>query len=221
VNTSSARPSDQDLASLQGIREGDEAAFLSLVKRHQSALVQLARLWAQEQTGAEDLVQETWLVMLQSIERFEGRSSLRAWLCGILINLARARHRKSVRLVPMSSLGGGDDPDTPDPAVDTARFHPEGHPWAGHWCAWPNPWPDSPEQCALGRELRELLQRTIGDLPPLQGEVLALRDVEGLTGPEVCDALGVSEAHERVLLHRARSKLRSALEPHFELRSTR
>jgi RNA polymerase sigma-70 factor (ECF subfamily) len=221
VNASAVRPPDEDLASLQAIREGSEAAFLSLVERYQPGLVRLACRWSRGGADAEDLVQETWLVMLQSLDRFEGRSSLRAWLCGILVNLGRARSRKSARLVPMSSLRGSDDPDAIEPAIDPARFWPEGHPWAGHWCAWPNPWPDSPEQRTLGGELRELLQRAIDDLPPLQAEVLVLRDVEGLTGPEVCDVLGVGDAHERVLLHRARSKVRAALEPHFQARSAR
>jgi RNA polymerase sigma-70 factor (ECF subfamily) len=221
VTASAACPSDEDLASLQAIREGSEAGFLALVARHQSGLVRLARMWAREQADAEDIVQETWLVMLRSLDRFEGRSSLRSWLCGILVNLGRARIRKNARLVPMSSLGGSDDPDASEPAVDPARFWPEGHPYAGHWCAWPNPWPDSPEQRVLGGETRELLQRAIGELPPLQGQVLVLRDVEGLTGPEVCEVLGVSETHERVLLHRARSKVRAALEPHLHERSAR
>jgi RNA polymerase sigma-70 factor (ECF subfamily) len=219
VSTSAACPSDEDLASLQAIREGREAGFLALVERYQPGLVRLARLWARDPADAEDIVQETWLVMLQSIDRFEGRSSLRSWLCGILVNLGRAKLRKGARLVPMSSVGGSDDPDAIEPAVDPARFRPEGHPYAGHWCAWPNPWPDSPEQRVLGGETRELLQQAIGQLPPLQGQVLVLRDVEGLSGPEVCEVLGVSESNERVLLHRARSKVRAVLEPHFHGRS--
>jgi RNA polymerase sigma-70 factor, ECF subfamily len=214
--TSAASPSDEDLASLQAIREGSEAVFPSLVERYQPGLVRLARLWSREQADAEDLVQETWLVTLQSLHRFEGRSSLRTWLCGILVNLGRARFRKSARLVPMSSLGD-DDPDV----IEPARFWPEGHPWAGYGRARPHPWPDSPEQHALDGEFLELLERAISDLPPLQGEVLVLRDVEGLTGPEVREVLGVSESHERVLLHRARSKVRTALEPYFQARSAR
>jgi hypothetical protein len=139
VSASAACLSDEDIASLQAIREGREVGFLALVERYQSGLVRLARLWSREQADAEDIVQETWLVMLQSLDRFEGRSSLRAWLCGILVNLGRARLRRGARLVPMSSLVGSDDPDAIEPAVDPARFWPEAHPWAGHWCAWPNP----------------------------------------------------------------------------------
>ncbi len=128
MNALAAGPSAEDLAALQAISEGNEAGFLSLVERYQPGLVRLARRWSREQADAEELLQDTWLVMLQSIDRFERRSSLRTWLCGILVNLGREKLRKGARLVPMSSLGGSDDPEVSEPAVEPARFWPEGHP---------------------------------------------------------------------------------------------
>ncbi len=175
-------------------------------------LIRMARMWVKNDAVAEEVVQETWLTMLESLDRFEGRSALRTWLCGILVNVARARTRKEGRSVPMSSLGGDDD----EPVVDPGRFSPPGVPWEGHWWPPPNPFPESPEAHVLNVELRAQLEQAIAELPPAQREVIVLHDVEGFFGDDVGEILGVSSANQRVLLHRARAKIRATLERHYE-----
>lgn len=201
----------EDRRLLAAICDGDEAAFTTLTTRYQSMLDALARLWTRDAAIAGEVVEETWLAMLEGIEHFVGRSSVRTWLCGLLVNVARARSRKQAPSVPPSLLDG----EGQSPAVDPARFQPEDHPWAGHWLSPPEVWPDVPEQRLLGAELRGALEAAIQRLPEPQREVLLLRDVHGLSGDEVCDVLGLTGADERVLRHRARSNLRNVLEGHF------
>jgi RNA polymerase sigma-70 factor, ECF subfamily len=178
---------------------------------HQPGLLRMARLWVKNHALADEVVQETWLTMLQRIDSFEGRSRLKTWLCGLLVNIARSRMRAEGRSVPLSSLGDADEP-----AVDPSRFSPAGVPWEGHWWPPPTPFPETPEARLLTEELRGVLVAAIEQLPEAQREVLALRDVEGFSGDETCEVLGLSEANQRVLLHRARSKMRALLELHYE-----
>lgn len=201
-----------DAALVAAIRAGDESAFLSLVEAYHAGFVRLARLWCEDAALAEDTVQETWMTALQQLDRFAGRSSFKTWLCGILHNHARSRMRKERRTVPVSSLPSAEE----EPAVDPARFSPAGHRWDGHWASPPKPWRHSPEQHLYSQELRVLLEAAINELPPAQREILVLCDVEGLTGEEACAILGVSENNQRVLLHRARSKMRAKLETLFD-----
>jgi RNA polymerase sigma-70 factor (ECF subfamily) len=200
-----------DGAVVAAIRGGDEAAFVTFAEAHQATLVRLARVWVKNDALAEEVVQETWLTMLQTIERFEGRSALKTWLCGILVNVARERLRKEGRSVPVSSL---EKPD--EPAVDPGRFSTNAHPWEGHWELPPTPFPDNPEAHLLTAELRVRIEEAIAALPPAQREVIVLHDVEGFFGDDVGEILGVSSANERVLLHRARAKIRATLERHFD-----
>jgi RNA polymerase sigma-70 factor (ECF subfamily) len=184
---------------LERIRAGDEAAFVALVEEHQATFVRLAKSWVKDDAAANDIVQKTWLVVLESLDRFEGRSSLRTWLYGILLNLARSHARATQREVPI------------EPAVDPDKFQPDSDRWAGHWADFPSPFP-TPEEAVTRAELRAALETAIAELPPIQQQILILCDIEGLTGEEVCNILGVTGTHQRVLLHRARAKLRKSLE---------
>jgi RNA polymerase sigma-70 factor (ECF subfamily) len=200
-----------DGAVIAALRGGDEAAFVTFALAHQATLLRLARMWVKNDALAEEVVQETWLTMLQTVEKFEGRSALKTWLCGILVNVARERLRKEGRSVPVSSLG---EPD--EPAVDPRRFSTSARPWEGHWELPPNRFPETPEAHLLTAELRVRIEEAIAALPPAQREVIVLHDIEGFFGDDVGKILGVSGANERVLLHRARARIRAALERHYE-----
>jgi len=164
---------------------------------------------------AEEVVQETWLAVLTGISRFEGRSSVKTWIFKILANRAKTRAIRERRTINFSEL---DDPFEPDqPAVDPARFLPASHPtWPGHWASPLDTWSASAEDAVVGRETMGVLQRELDRLPASQRVVVALRDVQGWPAAEVCEVLGLSEANQRVLLHRGRSRLRGVLENYFK-----
>jgi RNA polymerase sigma-70 factor (ECF subfamily) len=163
---------------------------------------------------AEEVVQETWLGVLAGLDRFEGRSSLKTWILRILINRAKSRGAREARCVPFSSLACD---DSAGPSVDPLRFlAPEHDRWPGHWAVAPRSWAPVPDDRLLARETLEVIRRAISDLPERQREVIVLRDVEGWDADEVCAALRVSDANQRVLLHRARSKVRAELEAYLE-----
>jgi RNA polymerase sigma-70 factor (ECF subfamily) len=208
---------DQDDASLLvAVRGGDENAFVALVERYHASLLRLARMYVASQPAAEDVVQDAWVGVLQGIGRFEARSSLKTWIFRIVIHRALTRATRDARFVPFSTLG---DPDQEgdEPAVDPDRFLPADHPrWPGHWATPPRSWMALPEEHLLASEVREHLEAALTALPPAQQVVLSLRDVEGLTSDEVCNILEITESNQRVLLHRARSKVRRALEEYFE-----
>jgi RNA polymerase sigma-70 factor (ECF subfamily) len=215
AGSASFSASEEDLRLVEALRQGDEAAFTSLLDRYHTSLLRLALMYTSSQTLAEEIVQETWLGVLQGIQRFEGRSSLKTWIYRILINQAKKRAQREDRQVPFSALWDPEaEPD--EPAVAPERFNPAGMAWAGHWVSEPEGWDDIPESRLLSQETRAYLLQAIESLPPNQREVISLRDLEGWSPEEVCTLLGISEVNQRVLLHRARSKVRGALEQYFE-----
>jgi RNA polymerase sigma-70 factor, ECF subfamily len=199
-------PADPDAPLLDRLREGDEAAFMELVERHHAALVRLARSFVSSRAVAEEVAQETWLGVLNGLDRFEGRSSLKTWIFRILVNRAKTRGERESRSVPFSSL---DDPEG-EPSVDPDRFLE-----AGAWSSPPRAWEGEPVERLLAGEAREVIDAAIAELPPLQRQVITLRDLEGLDADETVDLLEVSDGNQRVLLHRARSKVRQALEDYL------
>jgi RNA polymerase sigma-70 factor (ECF subfamily) len=200
-----------DLETVAALLRGEHSAFTSLVRAHQPALLRLAHTWVRDRADATEVVQQAWLSALESLATFEGRSSLRTWLFGIVINVARSHVRARRRTVPMSTLVTEEASD--GPTVDAERFFHDGE-WVGHWANWPTPFP-SPDSALELERLRALLEEAIRILPPLHQQVLTLCDVEGLSGEEACNILGISGTHQRVLLHRARARARALLEEHF------
>jgi RNA polymerase sigma-70 factor (ECF subfamily) len=195
------------------LRDGDEQAFMALVDAYGPLMLRLALAHVRTRAVAEEVVQDAWLGVLAGLDRFQGRSSLKTWILRILVNRAKTRGEREARCLPFSSLIDDDG----DPSVDPTRFLPEDHAqWPGHWASPPHSWAPVPDAHLMSRETLALVDRAIRDLPRRQQEVIVLRDVEGWDGPEVSTALGISEGNQRVLLHRARSKVRAALERHLE-----
>jgi RNA polymerase sigma-70 factor (ECF subfamily) len=196
---------------VDALREGDEAAFAQLVREYQPSLVRVARIYVSTQAAAEEVAAETWLAVLKGIGRFEGRSSLRTWIFRILTNIAKTRAQRDGRTLPFSAL---QDPGrVPEAALDADRFLDPEHPrWPGHWAVRPEPWP---EDAVIAAETQARLAEAIEALPATQRAVISLRDIEGWSSEEVRNALDLSETNQRVLLHRARSKVRRALESYL------
>jgi RNA polymerase sigma-70 factor (ECF subfamily) len=195
------------------LRAGDERAFEALVDAHHGALIALARTYVRTHAVAEEVAQETWVAVLAGIDRFRGRSSLKTWILRILVNTAIKRGGREARAMPFSTL---EPSDTRAPAVEPERFRPAGTAFAGHWQANPADWSALPEDALLGRETLEVAKRAIEELPDAQRRVITMRDIAGLSADEVCDALSLSAGNQRVLLHRARSRVRAALEVHLD-----
>jgi RNA polymerase sigma-70 factor (ECF subfamily) len=200
--------SDED--TLAALQRGDEKVFVELVRRHQAVMMRIALRYLGNRTVAEEVVQETWLGVLNGLERFEGRAALKTWILRILTNRAISRAQREGRSVPFSSLGEDGDGE---PLVDPDRFRPKDDRWAGGWKSFPQP---LPEERLLERETLAMIEAAIAELPERQHTVIVMRDVEGWTAEEVCQALAISEANQRVLLHRARSKVRSRLESYLD-----
>jgi RNA polymerase sigma-70 factor (ECF subfamily) len=203
-----------DEAVLNALRRGDEGMFVDLVERWGGMMLRVAMAHLGNRAIAEEVVQDAWLTVLRSIDRFERRSALRTWVVGIVVNLARSRARTERRTVPLEF-------DADEPSVDGARFLPRDHPrWPHHWAVEPVPWP-TPEDHLLAGETRRIVVEAIEALPPSQREVVVLRDLEGLSSDEVCNALGLTDTNQRVLLHRARSRVRAAIERYVSARETK
>jgi RNA polymerase sigma-70 factor (ECF subfamily) len=204
-------PSPDEITLVEALRNGDERSFSSLIERHHVPMLRLARVYVSSEAVAEEVVQEAWMGVIQGLDRFEARSSLKTWIFRILTNTAKKRGAREGRTVPFSSVWNAGE-DYREPAVDPDRFCDAGAEYPGHWRSFPVPWDDVPEDRLLSRETLDRINEAIGTLPPSQREVITLRDVEGLSGPEVCTVLGISEGNQRILLHRARAKVRRALD---------
>ena len=209
----SPEPSSWNMASGRWSRRlrGDEAAFEELLDRYHSLDGRLALHYVRGHAVAEEVAQETWMAVLQGIQRFEGRSSLKAWIFRILVNRAKTRgvregaHHPDVR-------AGEPDLEGAEPAVTADRFLAGDHPqWPGHWASAPQRWETNPEASALADETRACIRRHRGAAASQQA-IITLRDVQGWTADEVCESLGITDGNHRVLLHRARARVRTALE---------
>jgi RNA polymerase sigma-70 factor, ECF subfamily len=214
LSTEAPPPAAGEARIVTRLRRGDENAFRELISAYSPALLGVAMAHVRTRAVAEEVVQETWLGVLKGLDRFEGRSSLKTWIFKILTNIAITRGVRESRSLPFSSLAQR-EADAFDEPVDPSRFFPADHDrWPGHWALGPTRW-ETPEGALLAGETRDCILRTVEELPPAQRTVITLRDIHGWPPEEVCDVLGVSDGNQRVLLHRARSKVRSALERYF------
>lgn len=192
-----------DETLLSALKAGAEDVFCDLVQRWGGMMLRVALLHVHNRAIAEEVVQDAWLTVLRSLDRFEGRSAFRTWVLGIVVNLARSRARAERRSAPLVEF---------DAAVDPARFLPADHArWPHHWAVEPVPW-RTPEDDLLAGETVQVIVDAVQQLPAAQREVLVLRDLEGVAAEEVCNVLHITNTHQRVLLHRARSRVRAALE---------
>ena len=212
LEPSYAPPPGQD-AVVAALRAGDEAAFSALIAEHGKAMLRVAQMYVSTRAVAEEVVQEAWLGVISGIGRFEGRSSLKTWIFRILSNTAKTRGEREGRSVPFSSLAEATDGD--EAAVDADRFQTGGRS-GGHWSSAPSRWSELPEGRLVGNETIAVAQAAIDALPETQQAVITMRDVEGWSSEEVRNVLGLSETNQRVLLHRARAKVRRALESYLE-----
>lgn len=196
---------------LTRLRAGDEQAFRDLVGRHHRTMLAVARRYVGTRAVAEEVVQEAWLGVLKGLDRFEGRSSLTTWILRILVNIAKTRGAREARTVPYAALAGPDD----EVSVAPERFRGRGDQYTGGWWAFPDDWSRLPEQALLQRETLKVVTDAIEALPALQRSVIAMRDIQGCGPEDVCSVLEISDGNQRVLLHRARSRVRAALETHL------
>ena len=194
---------EDERALLQRLRAGDEQAFEALVARHDASLRRVARTFVRTSSAADDVVQETWLAVVHGLDGFEERSSLRTWIFSILVNRARTRAKAEARSLPFSAIEGDDRP-----AVEPTAFSAD-----GRWTSAPRRLDYDPESQLLSAELREHLLEAVEELPPAQRAVITLRDLVGMQADDVCDLLELTDGNQRVLLHRARSHVRTALSP--------
>ena len=209
--TASASKWDNEQDLIQALRKGNEQAFEYVIDRYYGSLLRLAMAYVPTRAVAEEVVQETWQGVVESLPRFEGRSSLKTWIFRILTNRAKTRGIRENRYESLDSGDGNDDRD--DEAWRAPeRFRSSGA-LEGHWMSLPSMWDEeTPERLLLSKESRALIEKAIQSLPPVQRQVITLRDVDGLDSKDVCNILDVTETNQRVLLHRARSRVRMMIE---------
>jgi RNA polymerase sigma-70 factor (ECF subfamily) len=202
----------QEAELVARLRAGDERAFEGLVERYHVTMLAVAHTYVKTRASAEEVVQDAWIGVLKGLDRFEGRSSLKTWIMRILVKTALTRGVREARSVPFSSLADARG----EAAVSPERFRGTNDGFPGHWNRYPRDWQSLPEDVLLGRETLDIVLETIDRLPEAQRLVITLRDVHGWTAEEVCTALELSNGNQRVLLHRARSRVRTTLERHFD-----
>jgi RNA polymerase sigma-70 factor (ECF subfamily) len=200
-----------DARLLQRLLAGDEDAFMRLVERYGPSMLRVATSLVRSRSVAEEVVQDTWVAVLRGIERFEGRSSLKTWLFRILVNRARSQYVREARSIPISALTSPDD----EGSLDADGLLDGLDPATGWWIDSPRRWSDCPVERLLSAEADACVRAAIDTLPPAQRRVIELRDVDGFSAPEVCDLLELSEGNQRVLLHRARTRVRRAIDAYL------
>ncbi|MEK6801461.1 MAG: sigma-70 family RNA polymerase sigma factor [Nitrospirota bacterium] len=206
-------PPQAERTLLARLRAGDEGAFNELVDKHHGALIRMALGHVADREVAEEVVQDTWMAVIEGLSRFEARSSLRTWIFGILIHKAKDRGVREKRHMTFSAFESHDD--EPEESVDPSRFHQAGE-WAGHWAFPPQPWDDrTPETLLASQQVVTAMQQAIDALPVTLKEVLVLRDVEGMESNEICELLKITETNLYVRLHRARERVRLAVEQYL------
>jgi RNA polymerase sigma-70 factor (ECF subfamily) len=203
-----------DRKLIEGLRRGDRKAFEELVDGYSPSLMRLAMTHVPSRAVAEEVVQDTWIGVMKGIDQFEGRSSLRSWIFTILLNIARTRGEREKRILPFASLRRRAEEGRDEPAVDPDRFQGRRGEAPGAWAQPPAEWSDPQHQLDTA-EVRGVMLGTIRGLPPRQREVIAIRDLQGWDAEDACSALDLTESNQRVLLHRARSKVRAAVEDHL------
>jgi RNA polymerase sigma-70 factor, ECF subfamily len=204
---------DDDARLIAALSRGDADAFAALVDRHSQAMIRVAMAYVPSRAAAEEAVQETWIAVMRGIDGFERRASLKTWIFRILTNVAMRTGARERRSVPFSGLSEADE--TGEPSVEPDRFLPADHAlFPGHWAIMPTRWP-TPAEGLLAGETREVIIAAIASLPIAQRTVIALRDIEGWSSEEVCAALEITAGNQRILLHRARSRVRAAIERYY------
>jgi RNA polymerase sigma-70 factor (ECF subfamily) len=198
---------------IAALRRGDPDAFAMIVDRHSPAMIRVALAYVPSHGAAEEVVQETWIAVIRGLDRFEGRSALKTWIFRILTNVAMRSGARERRSVPFSALAEAEH--TGEPSIDPDRFLPADHArFPGHWAIMPIRWP-TPEEGLLAGETRGVIAAAVAELPAAQRTVISLRDIEGWTSEEVGEALEITPGNQRVLLHRARSHVRRAIERYY------
>jgi RNA polymerase sigma-70 factor (ECF subfamily) len=200
-----------DIELVEALRRGDEAAFRRVVMQYHPALVRTARAFVTSSAIAEEVAQDTWLAVIRGLSTFESRSSFKTWLFRILVNQARTRGQRESR-----SIASGSFLDEDEASVSASRFNDMSARWPRHWRALPTDWGLLPEATISSAETRAVIEGAIESLPSNQRQVITLRDMQGFESREVSSTLDLSEGNQRVLLHRARSRVRAVLELHLE-----
>lgn len=210
-----ALANEQERLLVQRLLDGDEATFTALVECYHESMIRLARTFVRDPGAAEEVVQEAWVGVIKGLASFKGNSSIKSWIFAITVNKAKTRGKREARSVPFSALVQ-DEVSGVHPAVDPDRFLGPEAQWPGHWMQPPRPWGDNPEVRLLQADAMAQLRSVLDRLPPAQRSVVTLKDVAGLDPESICNELGITETNMRVLLHRARSRIRGELERYFD-----